>query len=103
MHKIMHRGTKIQIIVIYVVETNDFPFSHSCLAMDSANLFFNPKVNPISKNWNQTIIDERVNHIPYNSEFKYPKVIGTNSSDMIILILLIINDQKIFFFTIIDL
>lgn len=94
---IIHNGTKIKTIMKYVVLTNDFPLFQSPKAIDSANLFFNPRVKPMSKKLSQTIIEESINQMPYSSEFTYPKVIGTSIKDIKILNPFTAKEPRIFF------
>ncbi len=75
------------------------PLFQSFMAMASVSLFFSPNVKPISKKFNQIIMDDSVNQIPYNSEETYPNVIGTNNKDMIILHPFIASEPIMFFLT----
>ena len=60
----IHNGINIKIMMKYVVDTKDFPFSHWFNVMASVNLFFSPRVNPISKKLIHIIMDDNVSQIP---------------------------------------
>ena len=87
------------IIMKYVVETNSLPLFQSFRAIASVSLFFSPCVNPISKKPSQDMMDDNVNHIPYNSDETYPIVNGTSMKEVSILTPLRKVEERMFFLT----